>query len=369
MLSERKKKILQAVISENIKKAEPISSKELQERFFNDVSSATIRNELSSLEDMGYLFQPHTSSGRLPTAQGFKKYIDELMEDRELSKSELESLKSGLNEKISGIEDLAQAVAKTISKATSYASVVRMGVSLDAEVESVKLVKITDDVCLVILVTDLGVIKDLMITLPSGVEESDMAAAGRILSDVLQGVKLIDIESVRPQLLVKDVMEKYRSIFDLVLSAIASRGEKPVVKMDGASNLLMQPEYDNLDKARGAMKLFESSEILTPLASTGNDLEISIKVGASENEDCSIVTASYKINGKSIGKAGIVGPVRMDYAKAVSVLKGVNDTISNGLQNLLVSPKNNKSKKSGGKNGRHRNNARKSRTKEKDFKA
>lgn len=368
MLSERKKKILQAVISENIKKAEPISSKELQERFFTDVSSATIRNDLSSLEDMGYLFQPHTSAGRLPTALGFKKYIDELMEDKKLSKSELELLKQGLNKKVSGIEDLAQVVAKTISDATSYASVVQMGITSDAEVESVKIVKITDDTCLIILVTDLGVIKDLMITLPWAVSDDDTAAAGRILSDLLCGIKITNIESVRPQLLVRQEIEKYRVMFDLVLEAIATRGEKPVVKMDGASNLLLQPEYDSLDKARKAMKLFESKELLLPLASTGNDLEISIKVGASENEDCSIVTANYKINGKNIGRAGVVGPVRMDYAKAISVLKGVNDTISNGLQGLLVGQSNTKNKKSGGKNGRNNKyRSRKSRTKEKDF--
>lgn len=353
MLSERKKKILEAVVSENIKKAEPISSKELQERFFNEVSSATIRNDLMTLEEMGYLFQPHTSSGRLPTAAGFKKYIEELMPEKELSKIELDELKMNFESKIGGIEELAQVVAKTISKATNYASVVYMGLTAEATIESVKLVKITEDTCLIILVTDLGVIKDLMINVPESTTEEDTATASRILTEVLAGAMLSGINEYRAQLLVSAEMDKYRKIFSLVVEAIAERKDKPVVKTDGASNLLTQPEYEDLKKARSAMKLFETTEVLTPLIDSGNDLEISIKVGASETEDCSVVSASYKVNGKNIGRAGIVGPVRMDYAKAVSVLKSVNDTISAGFKELLPAKNKQKSHKEY-KNGKHR---------------
>lgn len=353
MLSERKKKILEAVISENIKKAEPISSKELQERFFNDVSSATIRNDLMHLEEMGYLFQPHTSSGRIPTTAGFKKYIEELMPEKELTKNELDELKQNFKDKIGGIEDLAQVVAKTISRATNYASVVYMGLTAEATIESVKLVKITDDTCLIILVTDLGVIKDLMINVPQTTSEEDAMTVSRILTEVLAGAPISGINEYKAELLVSAEMEKYRKIFDLVISAIEQRKEKPVVKTDGASNLLSQPEYESVDKARNAIKLFESTEVLTPLLGSGNDLEISIKVGASETEDCSVVSASYKVNGKNIGRAGIVGPVRMDYAKAVSVLKSVNERISAGIMDLIPASNKNKKHKEN-RNGKYR---------------
>ena len=197
MLSERKKKILQAVINENIKSAEPISSKDLQEKYFNTVSSATIRNELNGLEEMGYLSHLHTSSGRVPTTNGFKKYIEELMPEEKLSTQEVEQLKSNFNTKINGIEELAVVSAKTISKATNYASIVYMGLSQDAVIESLKLIKITEEMCLAIIVTDMGVIKDIMVELPSLATEEDVSTAGKIISEAITGKTIGELADIK----------------------------------------------------------------------------------------------------------------------------------------------------------------------------
>ena len=331
MLSDRKKKILQAVINENIKSAEPISSKDLQEKYFNTVSSATIRNELNGLEEMGYLSHLHTSSGRVPTTTGFKKYIAELMPVEKLSKSEVQELKSNFNTKISGIEELAVISAGAISKATNYASVVYMGLSQDAVIESIKLVKIVDEMCLAIIVTDMGVIKDITISLPRDATDDDVTTAGKIISEAISGVTIGDLNQINLAELISDNLVNYKIFFEELIDAIIERGEKKIIKYDGTSNLLDQPEYKSIEKAKKAISIFENRKVLTPLLESGSDLEVNISVGADEDNDCSVVSATYKINGKEIGRAGVVGPVRMDYAKAVSVLKEINNTIAENV--------------------------------------
>ena len=331
MLSDRKKKILQAVINENIKSAEPISSKDLQEKYFNTVSSATIRNELNGLEEMGYLSHLHTSSGRVPTTTGFKKYIAELMPVEKLSKSEVQELKSNFNTKISGIEELAVISAGAISKATNYASVVYMGLSQDAVIESIKLVKIVDEMCLAIIVTDMGVIKDITISLPRDATDDDVTTAGKIISEAISGVTIGDLNQINLAELISDNLVNYKIFFEELIDAIIERGEKKFIKYDGTSNLLDQPEYKSIEKAKKAISIFENCKVLTPLLESGSDLEVNISVGADEDNDCSVVSATYKINGKEIGRAGVVGPVRMDYAKAVSVLKEINNTIAENV--------------------------------------
>ena len=142
-------------------------------------------------------------------------------------------------------------------------------------------------------------------------------------------------------------LDNYRLFFDLIIEALKSREDKPVVRYGGASKLLSQPEYKSIEKAQKAMTIFENKEILTPLIESGSDLEISISVGANEDEDCSVVSATYKINGKNVGRAGVIGPVRMDYAKAVSVLREINQTIEKNIEFDGLKPKNKRHNESG----------------------
>lgn len=328
MLSDRKKKILRAVVSENIEKPQTVSSKELKEKYFEDLSSATIRNELMALEEMGYLFQPHTSAGRLPTAEGFKKYINELMPEKALTTAELEQLKNDFDSKINGMEDLAGVVAKSLSSLTDYASVVYINRLAPAMIESIKLVRISDTDALIIAVTDLGVIKDLIVSIDENLSDEDLVTAGRFITQVMRGKVITELNISELEEEFSLLAEKYSNLFVVVLEAIYKREDKSKVWVEGASNLLSHPEYNNPEKAKNALKLFENKEVLAPLIETGNDLEVSIKVGEDEGQDCSVVSASYKINGKNVGTAGIIGPVRMDYAKAVSVLREVNSVIA-----------------------------------------
>ena len=158
-LSERKKNILKAVINETIKTAEPVSSSDLQRDYLSDVSSATIRNELAALEEMGFLSQPHTSSGRLPTVEGYKKYISELMTEQKLSKTEADKIKEQFSGRIKNVSELLENTAKVISDASNYASIVSLGVTDSAQINNVMLVKLDEKQILSVIVTDIGTIK------------------------------------------------------------------------------------------------------------------------------------------------------------------------------------------------------------------
>jgi len=331
-LSERKKKILSAVVDESIKTAEPVGSKALQEKYIHDVSSATIRNELMALEEMGFLYQPHTSAGRIPTAEGYKKYVEELMTIKKLSKNEADLIKASFGESLLSLDDVLQKTAKTISEATNCASMVYYGISNSARVENIVLVKLNDKKVLIVVVTDLGVLKR-----EANISSTDeeLKKASNILTSTFTGKNLEDIEL--NTILLREKLIEYKEIFDCIINLITTRDDdiEKNIAVSGKDKLLDYPEYHDLNKLRKTMTLLEQKDVLYPLLTENNDnLEISVKVGGDENlgiTDCSIITATYKSKGKTIGTAGVVGPMRMDYSKIVSILKNVTQFLEEDI--------------------------------------
>lgn len=333
-LSERKKKILKAVVEENLKAAEPVSSQKIVDNYLTDVSSATIRNELMALEEMGLLYHPHTSSGRLPTAEGLKRYVEELMPVRKLTGRELAAIKSTFDSKISNLEDALRRSAKTISDATDYASVVYTGLSDEATIESIQLFKVSDDLALVIVMTDVGIIKDL--TMRCMLSDAEAKQASKVMTKLFNGKSLGD---VRPDAFeIDSEIMAYKTIFNEIVKLIIERNKdfEDRFEVSGKEKLLNYPEYQDIKKFKNALQVMDKKESLAPLLSSGGDVEISIKIGGDgELEDCSLVSAVYKINGKQVGSAGVIGPVRMDYAKAVSVLKGVAKSLEENMSDFV----------------------------------
>lgn len=331
-LSERKKKILSAVVDESIRTAEPVSSKEVQEKYMSEFSPATIRNELMALEEMGFLSQPHTSSGRVPTAEGYKMYVDELMQIKKLSKKEAEQIKESFNEKLVNIDDILQKTAKTISDATNYASIVYYGISDFAIVDKILLIPVSSKSTLIVVSTDLGIIKQES-NLVRGTEE-ELRQASKILTNVFSGKKLEEVKSGSS--LLTDELIRYKDIFLAIIQIITERDSnlsKNVV-VSGKEKLLNYPEYHDIDKLKKAFSIFDNHQALYPLISGNDNIEISVKVGGDEDlglTDCSIVSATYKLNGKQIGSTNVVGPVRMDYGKVISILKNVTDLLENSI--------------------------------------
>lgn len=340
-LSERKKKILSAVVDESIKTAEPVSSKDVQEKYVKDCSPATIRNELMALEEMGFLSQPHTSAGRIPTAEGYKMYVEELMQVKKLSKKESEQLRTGFDNRLVNLDDIMQKAAKTISDATNYASVVYYGIASEATVEKILLVSLTDISTLVVVSTDLGVIKEETDQILA--TEEELMQASKILTKVFGGKKLDEIE--HGYILITKELVRYKHIFDAIIDIISKRDNDISKNMavSGKDKLLDYPEYHDIVKLKSAISVLDQKELLYPLLAGNQDLEINVKVGGDEKlgiTDCSVVSATYKLNGKTIGTAGVVGPVRMDYGKVVSILKDMSDILEENI--TLKSKKENK---------------------------
>lgn len=325
-LSDRKQKILKAVVESNLTSGEPISSKTIQQDYLPDVSSATIRNELMSLEELGFLTHLHTSSGRVPTSEGYKKYVNELMPTKKLSKTEIKQIQDNFTDKLINLNDIMMRSAKTISDVANYASVVYMGVSDSAIIKDIKLINISSSTQLVVVVTNLGVISEMAdLNQPTTTE---LEEASKIMTNLFSGKPLTALETQTE--IISEELLKYKAMFQKIIETISKRENAKKIAVAGTDKFMDYPEFEDIGKLKKAIKLLDNEQELLPILKNAESdgIEINISVGGSDNNsDCSIVTATYKIKGDKTFSAGVVGPVRMDYAKAISVLKEVSDTI------------------------------------------
>lgn len=331
-LTGRKEKILQAIVDGYIENCQPVSSSEIKDNHLPMLSSATIRNEMAALEEMGYLTQPHTSSGRIPTAEAYRLYVEKLMPKRKLSRSELKIVKRYFNKKITELDDMLKCTAKVISEITNLTSVAYVQNTQDATVQNIKIVRISDSAAIIIIVTDLGVMKDSTVNIGVGVTDEYCDRASNFVTSAFGGRKIKEI--VKPRAIVKEIKKEYKQVFDTIIRIFKSYSHDDSVSdiiLEGSAKILEQPEYANLQKAKAMLEFFDAKDELVPMLQNSDDMNISIKIGK-DNEirdgmpECAIVTASYNINGVT-GNAGVIGPIRMDYSKVVSVLDYLSKTV------------------------------------------
>ena len=316
-ISKRKQKILQALVDEYVSSAQPVSSGDIREKYMPEISSATIRSELASLEELGYLSKPHTSAGRVPSPMAYKLYVDKLMPDVGLTAEEA----------------IISRTAKVISDITNYTSVIVVDNFADITVKEIKLVPIGDDSALVIIITDQGVLKDKTIDIPSDIKGDLVVIANNLVNKVFAGKRVAEI--LEPFEIIEEEIEKYRELFEEIIEVIVSyrdEGSKKVY-MEGALKMLDYPEYNNIDDAKNFLSVINDKENVASLLETGDNIEFSVKIGKDESggiDKCAVVTAKYTLNGREIGKAGVIGPERMDYNKVKSVLNYIGKAI-NGI--------------------------------------
>jgi heat-inducible transcriptional repressor len=333
-LSDRRKKILQAVVDDYITDAVPVSSKEIQKKHLPAYSSATIRSELAILENMGYLQQPHTSSGRIPTELAYRLYVDRLMEKKPLAPAEIEQIEGYFKSHLTSVEAIAKNAAKAICDITNYTTVVVPKKSNDEVIKSIKLIQLSQSAALVIIITDARVLKDNEIRLRKGTTGAAIDSASVILNKFFVGKRIGELSLLSGQFLKSDIAD-YRDLFERtidILIKISENYEKNSgdILLEGSNKIFNYPEYSSLDKVRRFMSVAETKNLLASAVGK-NELEVSIKIGKestqSEDDNFSIVSARYAINGQDIGSAGVIGPVRMDYNKVISVLDYIGKTI------------------------------------------
>ena len=317
MLDDRKKKVLQAIVEEYINTAEPVSSNALTDNHGLDCSSATIRNEMADLEKKGYLDKTHTSSGRVPSAKGYRYYVDELLNDKDISLEEIKYISSKLETKVNEIEDLTKITANTISEVTHYTTVSIGPKPVNQLIEEIKFVLLGSRMMMAVILTDTGLVKETIIKFDEDINEKQVETMNYMFNNKLKGQPIETIEPVIEQ--IKKVLEEDNKIY-----------------LEGANKSFDLPEFNSLEVAKNFINILDKKEMVADMLDSGFAEDIKVYIGE-ENEkeqlkDFSVVTFKHKVNGKDLGTIGIIGPKRMDYSKVISVMKYINQKL-NGKSN------------------------------------
>ncbi len=335
-LSDRKRKILQLVVDDYISTAQPVSSKSITEKYMTDISSATVRSELAQLEELGYLTQLHTSSGRVPSIDAYKLYVTELMDKSKLTSKEVGIIRNAFNTHADNLEEVVQNAVKVISDLTDYTSVAYTSCSDKEKIVKVDIFRFKPTQALLLIVTENTLIRDKYIEVPIDMSDSQIAEAARLISKLFVGKDFCEITKLEG--VIEEEFSGYREIFENVMDAIEEYIEKRNgnVVLEGEGKILNHPEYNDSEKVKNFLSVVTSKDKLVDLLANDNEnIEIKISIGGEENKDmpsdCSLVTATYSASGVKIGTYGVIGPLRMDYQKVVSVLEGVGKILEDIL--------------------------------------
>ncbi len=327
-LDVRKKKILKAVIANYLETGEPVGSRTISKYTDLNLSSATIRNEMADLEELGYIVSPHTSAGRVPTDKGYRFYVDNLMEEKE----EIEEVKSSLLERVDRMELMLKQVAKVLAYNTNYATMVTAP-NYRKTVKFIQLSQVDLDNLLAVIVVEGNIIKNQMIRVNVPLDNEDVLKFNILLNTFLQGAALEDINLEMIQAMKKQAGE-YEVILDQIFQGIVEaihEANELEIYTSGATNILKYPELGDISKTSELLETFEDKNELTHLlektVNTDGDEGIQVYIGdetpVQNMKDCSLVTATYKMPEGATGTIGIIGPKRMDYKKVVSTLKNL----------------------------------------------
>ena len=335
-LDERKYQILQAIIDDYIMTAMPVGSRTISRKSGVGYSPATIRNEMSDLEELGYLAQPHTSAGRVPSNKAYRLYVDPLLKTVKLTQDERERMHEHLVDKSKRVEGVIRSAANVLSDATKYTSVIVAPKLGTLRIKHVQLVPVAEKTALMIIVTNAGIVKDAVIRVPEGLSADELYSISRMLTEKLAEKPL---EAVRQQFaeMLRNNAENRRLLGEAlqVIEKKLETGDQSDVIIGGSSNLLGYPEYADVNKARNFLAVLESKDTIRKVLSRDGSMEVTIRIGpenqAPELSDCSIVTASYRVGDHSTGTLGIIGPTRMNYNRVISVL----DFMGRALSDIL----------------------------------
>ena len=336
-LSERKVKILQAIIRNYLETGEPVGSRTISKYTDLNLSSATIRNEMSDLEEMGYILQPHTSAGRIPSDKGYRLYVDTMMEQKD---REIEEMKEVMVQKEDKMDQLLKQVAKLLAVNTNYASMITTPTIHTNKLKFIQLSRVDVNQLLAVVVVEGNVIKNNIIHTVEELDDETLLKLNILLNTHLNGLALEEINlgmisSLKQQAGIHS--EIVADVIDAIAESIHAE-EDLEVYTSGANNIFRYPELADQQKASSIINTFEEKQLLTELVqenlSDDNNTGIQVYIGEEtpiqSMKDCSVVTATYELGEGMRGTIGIIGPKRMDYDKVIGTLK----TITHQLDDL-----------------------------------
>ncbi len=328
VLDERKMKILQAIIRNYLETGEPVGSRTISKYTDLNLSSATIRNEMADLEELGYILQPHTSAGRIPSDKGYRLYVDQMMEEKE---REVEEMKELLLEKEDKMEHLLKQVAKVLAQNTNYATMISAPQTQRNKLKFIQLSRVDAHQLLTVIVTEGNMIKNSILHVEDELDDETLLKLNILLNTHLNGLSISEI-NLGMITAMKQQAGIHSSIVGNVIDAVAEaiKAEEDLeIYTSGTNNIFKYPELADNQKASELVNTFEEKRLLTNLVeetladenSTGIQVYIGDETPVQTMKDCSVVTATYELGEGMKGTIGIIGPKRMDYDKVVGTLK------------------------------------------------
>jgi heat-inducible transcriptional repressor len=329
-LDDRKITILKAIIKTYLETGEPVGSRTISKYTDLKLSSATIRNEMSDLEDMGYIIQPHTSAGRIPSDKGYRFYVDQIMQEKEQEVTEVKEL---MIQKVDRVELVLKRLAQMLASNTNYAAMISGPQMHQNKIKFIQLSMVESHRLLVVVVIEGNLIKNKMITLDDDLSQEEVLNLNILLNSSLNGLTIEEINlGVISQL--KDKAGGHRDVIDAVLNEVAEAikvDEDLEVYTSGATNIFKYPELSDGEKASQLINTLERKDVLQEWISDKADSKdssaIQVYIGDETQmqsmRDCSVVTANYELGEGIRGTIGIIGPKRMDYEKVLSTLRNL----------------------------------------------
>ena len=333
-LDDRKKKLLEIIIEEYTSTAEPVGSLKLAKDL--GLSSATIRNEMSALEKLGFLEQPHTSAGRIPTTEGYRWYVDKIISEKSLLPKEKASIDKMLNDDVIKFENLIKEATSVLSRLTNYASIAVSPEIDDCTVEEIKLVKLGQNKLMIILLADNGLVKETVITNENQIPDENISIFNNYLNYKLRGMNFRDIYDNITPYIENELNNINDNIVPLIVELNSLLTNNTEVIVDGASNMLALPELKKSETLKKFLNVIETKDALKELVKTGYDGNINVYIGQETSfddlKDFTIITYKQKINEKEVGTIGIIGPKRMDYKKVIPTIKYIGDMLQEKME-------------------------------------
>lgn len=335
-LDARKQKILQAIIQDYISSAEPVGSRTIARKYDLGVSAATIRNEMFDLEIMGYLEQPHTSSGRIPSLKGYRFYVDYLLKPTKITDAEKQFVRAWFQDEVSSVDQIFQSTAKLLARITHNVTLVMASQRLNSKLKYIRFLPLDDRRAIMIVVTDTGQVENCIYPKPAGASLDDLNIIAQRLTNYLAGMAMdhIDEKAIEAfhETIVDDV-ELYRLAFRAMGRAFHK--DQQFYK-GGTMELLNKPEFKDVDKAKSLFTMLEEQDVVANLLhDEGEGGAVTVRIGEeaklSSINDCSIIEATFTDHDVVLGKLAVLGPARMEYAKIIGLLDFMKQHVTHML--------------------------------------
>ncbi len=325
-LDDRKWTILKAIIKTYLETGEPVGSRTISKYADLNLSSATIRNEMSDLEEMGYILQPHTSAGRIPSDAGYRLYVDRMMEEKDREVTEMKELVLQRQDKM---ELLLKQMARVLAANTNYAAMISGPQYHRTKLKFIQLSLVSESQILAVIVTETNVVKNKILQIEHGLDQQTVLEMNILLNSALNGLTIEEINLATIKRLKEQAgihSEVVNRVLDAVAESIQSDNEVEIYT-SGATNIFKYPELSSSEKASELISAFEEKQGLVDMIGTAGSQETGIQVYIGQEaplqsmQDCSLVTATYDFGDGMMGRIGVIGPKRMDYDRVISTLK------------------------------------------------